>query len=346
MPIVSLIDALRQAEGNALGALGFDPVECNYRVIASTPGWRLRDYGGAGPSLLIVAAPIKRPSIWDLSPSASAVRYCLSNGLRVYLMEWTRDSYSVGDGGLDEYADRAIAACVAVAARESGAPFLMGHSLGGTFAAIFAALQPQSIRGLALLGAPLCFAEGSSGFRDSVAKMAPHLLSHGSVVPGSTLSQFCAFASPESFVWARMVDAALSFGDPRAAEIHARVERWSLDEVPLSGRLVDQVIQWLYCEDRFYRGLLPIRDRLVGPSGVSVPTLAVVNAADEVASRASVAPFFEAMPTEDTRIIEYPGEVGVGLQHVAILAGRHAFAEVWPQIIEWLGAGRRCATRN
>ncbi len=244
---VSLIDALRQAQGDALGALGFEPVECDYRVLASTPGWRLRDYGGASPSLLVVAAPIKRPSIWDLSPSASAVRYCLSRGLRVYLLEWTRTSYSVGDGGLDEYADRAIAACVDIIARELGAPFLMGHSLGGTFAAIFAALQPHRILGLALLGAPLCFAEGSSRFRDAVAKMGPSLLAHGSVVPGSTLSQFCAFASPEAFVWSRMVDAALSFGDPRAAEIHARI-----------------------------RALGPRRSCLVGPSGRSGRAMALL----------------------------------------------------------------------
>ncbi len=340
-----MIDALRQAEGDALGALGYEPVECDYRVLASTPGWRLRDYGGAGPPLLIVAAPIKRPTIWDLSPSTSAVRYCLSHDLRVYLLEWTRTSYSVGDGGLDEYADHAIGAGVALVARESGAPFLMGHSLGGTFAAIFAALQPQSIRGLALLGAPLCFARGSSRFRDAIARLAP-ALSHARVVPGWVLSQFCALASPETFVWSRMMDAALSFGDSHAADIHARVERWALDEVPLSGRLVDQVIQWLYCEDRFSRGTLPIGDRLIGPSGLSVPVLAAVSAADEVAPRASVAPFFEAMPTKNARIIEYPGEAGVGLQHLAILAGRQAYAQVWPQIIEWLGAERQCAAHN
>ena len=36
-------------------------------------------------------------------------------------------------------------------------PFLVGHSLGGTLAAIFTALAPASTRGLILLGAPLCF---------------------------------------------------------------------------------------------------------------------------------------------------------------------------------------------
>jgi poly[(R)-3-hydroxyalkanoate] polymerase subunit PhaC len=36
------------------------------------------------------------------------------------------------------------------------------------------------------------------------------------------------------------------------------------------------------------------------------------------------------------RIIEYPGEVGVCLQHLGILVGRQAHAAVWPEIISWL----------
>ncbi len=36
-------------------------------------------------------------------------------------------------------------------------PFLIGHSLGGTLAAIFAAAEPQSVSGLVLLGAPASF---------------------------------------------------------------------------------------------------------------------------------------------------------------------------------------------
>ena len=36
------------------------------------------------------------------------------------------------------------------------------------------------------------------------------------------------------------------------------------------------------------------------------------------------------------RITEYPGEAGVGLQHLAILVGRQAHATVWPDIISWL----------
>ena len=342
VPMLELMDTLRRAQGNALEVLGYGPDERSYRVLASAPHWCLRDYagGGSGPAVLLIPAPIKRPYIWDLAPSASAVRYCLRQGLRVYLLEWKPPRSGQGDAGLDEYADQAIAGAVAEIARVAAGkpPFLIGHSLGGTFAAIAGALEPQSIRGLVLLGSPLCFQPGSSPFRDSLVSIAPSTLSDLDVVPGSLLSQISALAAPDSFIWSRMRDAALSMADPLALDIHARVERWALDEVPLPGRLVDQILGWLYREDRFCRGILPVRGGTVGPSSLRLPTLAVVNTADEVAPLSSVRPFIAAMPVRDTGIIEYAGETGVGLQHLAILAGRNAYASVWPEILTWLCA--------
>jgi len=292
--------------------------------------------------VLIVAAPIKRPYLWDLAPSVSAVRYCLGAGLRVSLLEWRPPSSTNGNAGLAEYADQAIGEAIATVSRETGQmqPFLMGHSLGGTFAGIFGALGPQSIRGLVLLSAPLCFQPGVSRFRDAIVAMAPSSLSETDVVPGSLLSQLSALASPETFVWSRLLDATLSSADPLAWEIHARVERWALDEVPLPGRLVRQMLEWLYRENRLCRGTLQIGQRTVGPSCLRVPALAVVNTADEIAPPASVMPFFDAVPGADVRVLDFQGEVGVGLQHVGILVGRQAYARVWPEIISWLKA--RC----
>jgi polyhydroxyalkanoate synthase len=212
--------------------------------------------------------------------------------------------------------------------------------LGGTFAAIFGALAPETTRGLVLLGAPLCFRPGITRFRDAIVALAPSKLAEMEVVPGSLLSQLSAWASPQTFVWSRLLDATLSSADPLARAIHARVERWALDEVPLPTRLVDEILHWLYREDRLCRGTLSVGERAAAPSRLRLPTLAVVNPRDEIAPPASVLPFIEAIRGEDVRVLGYPGEVGVGLQHLGILVGQQAYARVWPEIISWLNARR------
>lgn len=335
------VDILRRAQGDVVAAFGLHVDECAYRVVASGPYWRLRDYGNAAVSrsLLIVAAPIKRPYIWDITASASAIRYCLGQGLHVHLLEWLPASPRTGDSGFDECA-LAVSDCVAqiTAGRGGTKPFLIGHSLGGTLAAIYGAWAPATIRGLVLLGAPLCFAPKQSRFRDALVFLVPSTLPEAEPFPGSLLSQMSALASPSTFIWSRLMDAALSIADREAMEIHARVERWALDEVALPGRLVHQIIEWLYRENRFFLGNLKITDKSVAPSTLSAPTLAIVNTADEVAPLTSVKPFIDAMCSKNGWLIEYSGEVGVCLQHLGILVGRKARANVWPSIIAWLNS--------
>ncbi len=221
----AMVDFVRCAQADAYRVLGLGPRECAYRVLASGPHWRLRDYGedDGSPSLLVVAAPIKRPYIWDLCPSASAIGLCLRQHVHVHLLEWLPATRSTGNGGLDEYAS-AIRDCVGrIAEKSAMKPFLVGHSLGGTLAAIFATLAPDSIRGLILLAAPLCFQPTTSQFRDALVSLVPPGLSEAEPFPGSLLSQMSALASPDTFVWSRLMDAALSVGDHDAMEMHARV---------------------------------------------------------------------------------------------------------------------------
>lgn len=341
--MLALIDLLRRSQGEMLARLGGGPSESAYRTVATGRGWRLRDYGGAGdaPGLLIVAAPIKRPYIWDLAPSLSVVRSCRLAGLRVALLEWAEPTSSGPAAGLADYAGRALGEGVAAAATRLGLhrPVLAGHSLGGTLVAIFATLAPEHVAGVVLLGAPLCFHTGVSRFRDALVTIAPASVP-AAIVPGAALSQLAALAAPETFIWGRLLDAAANSADPFAWETHLRVERWALDEMPLAGPLVEQILNWLFREDRLGRGRLELAGRTVGPAALRVPTLVVSCSADEVAPPASVRPFVAAMPAGAAHMLTHPGEPGVALQHLAILIGRRARARLWPEILDWVRARR------
>lgn len=331
------LDVVRIAQAEVLRRLGFGPAERPYCISATGPQWRLRDYGG-GPraSLLVIGAPIKRPYIWDLAPSLSALGYCLDQGFHLHLIEWTPPKLGDESNGLDDYVD-AISQCLGIVAAGTAdrAPILLGHSLGGTLAAIFAAYDSASPAGLVVLGAPLCFGAGASPYRDDVIGLTGPTPLPRELVPGSFLSQVSALASPSTFVWSRLADSLISLADALSFETHLRVEHWALDEVALHGQFVGQVLDWLYREDRLYRGCLPIRGRLLGPHNLTTPTLAVVDAADGVAPRCAVEPFLRGSPAPSA-VLEYPGESGVALQHLALLVGRGARVELWPQIIAWI----------
>ncbi|MBS7535283.1 alpha/beta hydrolase [Ancylobacter sonchi] len=337
---LAAMDELRHAQARALDMFGYQPHETPYEVIATGPHWRLRRYAGGsdGPALLFVPAPIKRPYVWDLTPQVSPVRFCLDHGFAVHLVEWEPPRSGDAPAGIAAYVLALLSAARLIAAERAGAvPVIAGHSLGGTLAALACTLEPPRFAGLVLLGAPLCFEAGSSPFRDVVVAQKSET-PEDSPVAGSLLSQGCALLSPSTFVWSRWLDAALSLADPAAFDIHVHVERWALDEVPLPGRLVHEIVRWLYREDRFRRGRIELGGRRLGPQQLRLPVLALVNPADEIGPRTAVEPFLARIASDDTRIVEHPPEVGVGLQHLAILAGRRAHAETWPEIANWIDA--------
>ncbi len=334
-----MTDLVRRLQGDAIGWFGLNPSETDYAISASGRFWRLRDYGGQrdAPSLLIVAAPIKRPYIWDLTPKASTIRYCLDEGLHVYMTEWLPASIGAGNDGLVEYMT-AVSNCADKISRENpnSALFVTGHSLGGTLAAIFCTLTPTPIRGLVLLGAPLCFGPRMGHFRDALIQLVPSRIDAVEPYPGSLLSYASAVASPGTFIRARLKDALFSISDIYALDIHARVERWALDEIPLPGKLVHQIIDWLYRDNLFCLGKLNIGGIQVGPHNCSLPMLAAINTSDDVAPIDSVEPFIRSMHISNASVIKYSGETGVCLQHLSFLIGRKARVQLWPNIISWM----------
>jgi len=277
------------------------------------------------------------------------VRRALQRGFAVYLMEWTAAQGEALDYGLDEYAGSLLRACIQTASAQSHqrAVFLAGHSLGGTFAAMYAARQPQHVAGLVLVEAPLCFA-GTSGAFEVFRRFDNSAAAPAQRVPGSLYGMASAGAAARAFYVERFADRWASLLSGRDLRTHWRVERWLLDELPLPRRLLEEVRQWIYREDRFIRGELQLAGMRLDPKTVAAPLLAIVDPRSEVVPAQSVLAALPQLGSEDTRVLEYVGDRGVAVQHIGVLLGERAHRVVWPVVFDWLveqAAGQMPAAR-
>ena len=326
------LDRLRRLQGALADAAGLAPRETPYRLIHSEPGLALRSYGeggASGPVVLLVPAPIKRPYIWDLAPEVSVVRRSLAGAARVFLMDWREAPHELG---LADYAERLIIRALDAAASEPA--ILVGHSLGGLFAAIFAALHPERVRGLVLIAAPLDFGAGGTVFHRMAALLDPDRVPEA--LPGSFVGIASFHAAPGIFGWERWADAALSLADPRALRRHLQVERWTLDESALPRQLVIDLVTQIVRENRFASGRLEIGGRTAAPSALGAPLLCVLDRHCAMVPPATVLPVFNAAASTDKTLLYYERDVGVSLQHVGPLVSARAHESLWPRIVAWM----------
>lgn len=337
------LDEMRRRAGQALDRIALGPQESEFDLVLSTPAARLRAYRGASagsPVLFIVPAPIKRPYIWDISPDRSVVRRALAEGFDVHVVEWAEIDDDENRFGLEAYACDALDDCIESIRTRTGQEgvFLAGHSLGGTFAGLYAARRPQRIRALVLIEAPMHFAAASGAFAPllQARERAKAMFEPSGRIPGSLLGFVSACASPRTFQFERCADFLASLASRTDFETHCRVERWTLDELPLSRRLFEDVVDALYRDDRFMRGELILRGRRVAPRDVTSPLAAVYDPASRIIPPASMLEFCEHAGSTEQLLLPYLGDTGVALKHVGALVGERAHREIWPRIFDWM----------
>jgi polyhydroxyalkanoate synthase subunit PhaC len=338
------IDQTRRWQGRVFDMLGQGPLETPNRILFAEAGMTLKAYSSAladGPALLLIPAPIKRAYIWDLLPRASVVRHCLQNKIKVYLIQW-EDPCHEQEMGLDAYADRLILHALKAVEADMGdrQAFIAGHSLGGTFAAIFSTLHPERIRGLILLGSPINFGNdiGAFGPLMELAPGAQALTAILGNVPGSFLDMISHAASPASFETAMWLDWLESLTNTQDMETHIRVSRWMLDEMPMQRRLFEEIIELLYRRNSFMIGNLKVSCRSADPAFLDMPILSVIQPECSVAPARSVLPFHEIVRNMNKHVLRYDGDTGVALQHVGMLVGKNAHRFIWPEIFNWIYA--------
>lgn len=297
---------------------------------ADAPGRRVRT------PLLLVYALINRPYIFDLLPGRSFVEYMLGRGFDVYLLDWGAPGPEDRAIRFDDYAAERLPRVVrrVLAASESDDLHMLGYCIGGTLAALYAALFPEApLRTLALLAPPIDFAAGAGVFAkwldpryldvdnlvDKLGNIPPELIEFGSKMLKPVENYVGVYAG----LWDRL-------DDPAAVEGWQAMHRWVHDGVPFAGAAFRQWVNDFIRGNRLVKGELLAAGRRADLANIRAPLLNVAAQHDHIVPLAQSAALMPLVSSADQRLEVVPSG------HVGLMGGSGARNRVWPAIADWL----------
>jgi polyhydroxyalkanoate synthase len=288
-------------------------------AVAEAGGAALRDYGGSGPPVVVVPSLINPPSVLDLSPEKSLLRWLAGEGHRMLLLDWgspdpERCRLSVA-GHVEEILLPLVGAL-------DEPPALVGYCLGGTMALAGAALAP--VRGVATIAAPWRF----SGFPDEARARLASLWA--SARPAATGLGVLPMEVMQSAFWsldpARTVSkfeafAALPEGSAKARDF-VTLEDWANDGPPIAAAAARELFEDMFAADLPGRGEWRVGGTAVDPAALPCPLLDIVSTVDRIVPAASA---------------HGAGErIELALGHVGMIVSGGAPELLWRPLERWL----------
>ncbi len=283
--------------------------------------------------VIVVPSIISRSHTHDLLPEHSFVRSLAGAGLNVFLLDWGEPSPDDRHVTLEEYVTGKLTRAIGAARRLTGQPqaALVGYGMGGTFAAMLAALQPQQFRALVQIAAPINFHDDGvlsqwtqrEWFNidlvvDAVGTMPQALMqaSFRMLTPAVQLGQQVMIAEQSNDMEA--------LGDLLALQI------WLDNTAPFLGEAYRTYIKECYQENQLVQGRLVLGGRRIDLTQITCPLLNVTATNDVICPPGSAAILNYLVSSDDKHLLELP------TGHVGLLLGDIAEQQLWPHVAEWM----------
>jgi polyhydroxyalkanoate synthase subunit PhaC len=283
--------------------------------------------------LLVVPSLINRYYVLDLVPGHSMVEYLVKRGLDVYMLDWGALGPEDRATTFDQYVTGSLRRVVQRVRSHSGQERvgLLGYSMGGTLATIFAALYGRYIASLAAVAAPIDFhddgllSQWARKERFNVDLVVDTL----GAMPAALMQASFRMLKP-TYQIAQQISMAEQFGDMAAVQDLLAMQFWLDDSIPFLGEAYRTYIKELYQENHLIQGKLIVGGRRVDLAQIEAPLLTVVAAKDCICPPQSSRSLNKLVSSQDRQILEVAGG------HIGMVAGRDAPDGLWPRLAEWL----------
>lgn len=287
--------------------------------------------------ILIIYALINKPFILDLQPDRSVVRRLLEAGHDVYLIDWNEPSRLDSVLTLDDYVSRYIENCVDEVCERSGRESInvLGYCMGGTMAAMYAALEPEKVNALGLMAAGLCFDDTGGVLElwgDEEYYDPQDVTDTFGNVPAEMLNVGFALMDPVSNFISKYVRLYDNLENEDFVENFTRMERWLSDGIDVAGETYVKFLEDIYQGNKLYKNELYLSDKHVDITEIDMPVLQIIGEYDHLIPSNAAKPFNDVIGSEDVSVIEYP------TGHIGLSVSSSSHEDVWPKVSEWFSA--------
>ena len=280
--------------------------------------------------ILLVPSLINRWYVLDLRPGASLVAALVGAGHDVFCLDWgvpeDEDRHRDWNDTLDRLRRFATRTLRIAGTDRLG---LLGYCMGGTLAAIHAALHPSQLAALVNLAGPIDFAHGGMLRRmvDRAWFDADAIADAGNISPEQMQSGFTALRP--TLELGKLMAMPELIGDRAAQTSFRALDIWSSDNVAFPAAASRTYIGELYQDNRLVAGTHRALGRAVDLAAITCPTLAIVADRDAICPPAAATALCDRVGTRDTTVLRVPGG------HVGAVVGSRAARELYPALAAW-----------
>lgn len=283
--------------------------------------------------ILIVYALVNRYYMMDLEENRSTIRGLLEAGLDVYVIDWGYPDRSDRYLTLDDYINGYLDRCVDhIRGRHDLHNInLLGVCQGGTFSLCYGALNPEKVRNLVVMVAPVDFHTPANTLSRMVRKVDVDLLvdTLGNI-PGTLLNWTFHAMKPARFAGQKHLDMVGSMDDAGKVQNFARMEKWIHDSPDQAGEAFRQFLKDFYQRNALVKGDIVIGSKRVDLRDIVSPVLNVYATKDHLIPPEASQALEQCVGTRDYEELAFEGG------HIGIYVSRKAQEVVAPRIGRWI----------
>ncbi|MCM3600590.1 alpha/beta fold hydrolase [Robertmurraya korlensis] len=268
--------------------------------------------------LYLIYSLVNQATILDLLPNTSLIGALTNAGYEVYLIDFGIPRYEDRDMTIDDYVLKYIQSGARIALKHSNSNSisLMGFCLGGTLAAIYAAIAKEPIENLILFVTPVDFSHFPKfdllhqAIKDKTIDLSPLIDSLG-IMPATFIHYGVRLITSPVYI-SPYLSLLVKGHNKEYAHKWSLFNQWTKEHIPFPGAALKQMVNELIIHNKLVTGKFTIGGKPARLQQILSNLLVIASTNDELVPIEQALPMMTLVGSEDKELIQLPnGHTGI-----------------------------------